>query len=240
MLVGMDRRKIVSREAWLVARRKLLAEEKALSRQRDAVSAQRRELPWVKLDKDYVLAGPDGPARLADLFVGRRQLIVYHFMFDPSWEDGCKSCSFIADNFVGGLVHLAARDVAFAVVSRAPLAKLEAFRRRMGWDFRWYSALDSDFNSDFHVSFRPEELADGVEYNFTPGTKFPVSEAPGLSVFVRDGEDIFHTYSTYARGLDLLIGTYNYLDLTPGGRGEDGLAYAMAWVRLHDRYDPAT
>lgn len=240
MLARMDRRTIVSREAWLVARRQLLAEEKALSRQRDAVSARRRELPWVKLDKDYVLAGPDGPARLADLFVGRRQLIVYHFMFDPSWEDGCKSCSFIADNFVGGLVHLAARDVAFAVVSRAPLAKLEAFRRRMGWDFRWYSALDSDFNHDFHVSFRAEELAGGVEYNFTPGTKFPVSEAPGLSVFVRDGEDIFHTYSTYARGLDLLIGTYNYLDLTPGGRGEDGLAYAMAWVRLHDRYDPAT
>lgn len=236
----MDRRKIVSREEWLVARKQLLAEEKALSRQRDAVSAQRRELPWVKLDKEYVLAGPQGPARLADLFAGRSQLIVYHFMFDPSWEDGCKSCSFIADNFVGGLVHLAARDVAFAVVSRAPLAKLEAFRRRMGWDFRWYSALDSDFNHDFHVSFRPEELAGGVEYNFTPGTKFPVSEAPGLSVFVRDGDDIFHTYSTYARGLDLLIGTYNYLDLTPGGRGEDGLAYAMSWVRLHDRYAPTT
>lgn len=235
---GMDRPTIVSREEWLAARKQLLVKEKEFSRQRDALSAARRTLPWVRLDKEYTFAGADGPVALRDLFDGRRQLLVYHFMFDPSWEDGCKSCSFIADHFDGMLPHLRARDVTLVAVSRAPFKKLAAFKDRMGWRFRWLSSADSEFNYDFRVSFTPEDLASGaVDYNYA-ATKFPLEEAPGLSVFVRDGDELFHSYSSYARGLDAQIGTYNYLDLTPFGRGEDGLAYSMAWLRLHDRYEP--
>jgi predicted dithiol-disulfide oxidoreductase (DUF899 family) len=235
----MNKPTIVSREEWLAARKQLLVREKEFSRQRDALSAERHALPWVKIDQEYTFAGPDGRVALRDLFDGRRQLIVYHFMFDPSWDDGCKSCSFIAEDFDGAIPHLRARDVAFVAVSRAPLEKLQAFQKRMGWTFPWLSAGESTFNYDFHVSFTPEELAAGTaEYNYQR-SKFPLRDAPGLSVFVRDGDEVFHAYSAYARGLDAQISTYNYLDLVPFGRGEDGLSYSMAWLRLHDRYDPS-
>jgi predicted dithiol-disulfide oxidoreductase (DUF899 family) len=233
----MERPKIVSRDEWLVARKELLAKEKEFSRQRDAIAAERRRMPWVRLEREYTFDGPDGPVRLRDLFAGRRQLMTYHFMFDPAWDEGCKSCSLVADTFDGCVPHLRARDVSLVAVSRAPLAKLAAFKRRMGWQFPWVSSADSPFNYDFHVSFPPDALAAGpVEYSYE-ATQFPVTEAPGLSVFVRDGDDVFHAYSTYARGLDAQIGAYNYLDLAPFGRGEDGLAFTMAWVRHHDRYE---
>jgi predicted dithiol-disulfide oxidoreductase (DUF899 family) len=233
----MQRPTIVSRDEWTAARKRLLVKEKELDRARDALSAERRKLPWVKVDKEYTFIGPAGRASLRDLFAGRRQLIVYHFMFDPSWDEGCKSCSLLADTFDGGSLHLPARDTSFAAISRAPLAKIEAFRQRMGWHFPWFSSSETDFNYDYHVSFRPEDRVDGaVDYNYAR-RPFPLSEAPGASVFVRDGDDVFHTYSTYQRGLDLLISTYNYLDLTPLGRDESDLPYTMSWVRHHDRYE---
>ena len=233
----MIRPRIVPRDEWTQARKELLAKEKEFNRARDALSAERRKLPWVKVDKEYVFQDPRGRATLHDLFNGRRQLIVYHFMFDPSWEEGCKSCSYVADNFQGSPAHLAARDVSFVAISRAPLAKIEAFKKRMGWTFRWLSSFETDFNYDYHVSFRPEDKVAGkVDYNYT-SQEFPSSEAPGLSVFFRDGDDVFHTYSTYSRGLDILIGTYNYLDLTPLGRDEEQLPFTMSWLRHHDRYE---
>jgi predicted dithiol-disulfide oxidoreductase (DUF899 family) len=229
--------KTVSHEEWVAARKELLAKEKEFTRQRDALSAARRALPMERVTKEYTFQGAEGRATLRDLFGSRRQLIVYHFMFDPSWDEGCKSCSFLADNFDGSVVHLAARDTAFVAISRAPLAKLQAFKERMGWSFPWLSSFESDFNYDYHVSFRPEDKEAGnVEYNYTKGA-FPVSEAPGASVFFREGDQIFHSYSTYARGLDILLSTYNYLDLTPLGRNEADLPYGMAWVRHHDKYD---
>lgn len=230
-------RRIVSREEWLKARTELLAREKELTRLRDEVSRQRQELPWVRIDKSYQFDGPGGPESLADLFEGKRQLIVYHFMFDPSWEAGCKSCSFWADNYQGIAPHLRARDVNLVTISRAPLAKLEAFKQRMGWNFKWVSSFHSDFNYDFHVSFTPEQLASGnVYYNFREG-RFPVAEAPGASVFYKDESGaIFHTYSCYSRGIDILNGAYHYLDLVPKGRDEDSLQYSMSWLRLHDQY----
>ncbi len=233
----MQQPKIVSRDEWTAARKQLLQKEKELSRLRDALSAERRELPCVKVEKDYVFAGPNGRASLRDLFAGRQQLIVYHFMFDPSWEAGCKSCSLVADTFEGASLHLLARDVSFVAISRAPLAKIEAFKKRMGWSFAWFSSAETDFNYDYHVSFRPEDRdAGAVEYNYAK-TNFPTSEAPGVSVFLRAGDDVLHTYSTYARGLDILVATYAYLDLTPLGRNEEGLAHTMSWVRHHDKYD---
>jgi predicted dithiol-disulfide oxidoreductase (DUF899 family) len=229
--------RIVSRDEWTRARKELLAKEKELVRRRDALSAERRLLPWVKVDKEYVFQGPEGRVALRDLFSGRRQLIVYHFMFDPTWEEGCKSCSYVVDNLQGGLTHLLTRNVAYVAISRAPLAKIDAFKARMGWKFRWLSSFETDFNYDYGVSFRPEDRVDGkVEYNYVR-REFALSEAPGLSVFIRDGDDVFHTYSTYARGLDILMGTYNYLDLTPLGRDEAELPYAMAWIRHHDKYE---
>ena len=234
-----QRRAEVSREQWLEARKALLAREKAFNRERDALSAARRALPMVRVEKRYVFEGTEGPRALDQLFDGKRQLLVYHFMFAPEWEQGCKSCSYIADNFAGGLVHLAARDTAFAVISRAPLAKLQAFKERMGWSFRWLSSEKSDFNYDYRVSFTPAEMAaKDLEYNYER-TTFPASEAPGVSVFLREGDAVFHTYSTYARGLDVLMNTYNYLDLTPLGRQEEGDPYGMVWLRHHDRYDAA-
>lgn len=233
----MIRPRTVSRDEWTQARKELLAKEKEFTRARDALSAERRELPWVKVDKEYVFQDPRGRATLHDLFNGRRQLIVYHFMFDPSWEEGCKSCSFVADNFQGSPAHLAARDVSFVAISRAPLAKLEAFKKRMGWTFRWLSSFETDFNYDYHVSFRPEDQVEGkVEYNYAR-QEFSSSELPGVSVFFREGDEVFHTYSTYERGVDILIGTYNYLDLTPLGRDEDQLSFTMSWLRHHDRYE---
>jgi predicted dithiol-disulfide oxidoreductase (DUF899 family) len=229
--------RVVSQAEWLEARKDLLAKEKDFSRRRDALSAERRELPWVRVEKEYVFASPGGKQTLADLFDGRSQLIVYHFMFGPDWEQGCPSCSLLADHFDGAAVHLAQRDVTLVVVSRAPLAQIEAFKKRMGWRFKWVSSYGSDFNHDYHVAFTKEELANGkVSYNYGV-SDFPSEEAPGASVFYRDAAGaVFHTYSSYARGLDMLIGAYNFLDLVPKGRDEDGLAHTMAWVRHHDRY----
>nr|WP_036840869.1 thioredoxin family protein [Polaromonas sp. CF318] len=229
---------IVSRDEWLAARRLLLAREKELTAQRDLVSAERRRLPWVPVDKAYVFDGPNGPESLAGLFEGRSQLIVYHFMFGPDWKEGCPSCSFLADHVDGTLPHLAARGIALAVVSRAPLAKLAAFRQRMGWRFKWVSSSGSDFNYDYHVSFTPEALAGGkVAYNYRMEDVGDMQDLHGISVFARDGQgNVFHTYSSYARGADSLVGSYHYMDLTPKGRDEDGLPFPMAWVRHHDKY----
>jgi predicted dithiol-disulfide oxidoreductase (DUF899 family) len=228
---------IVSREEWLAARKQLLSREKEFTQLRDRLSAERRELPWVKVDKQYVFDGPDGKETLADLFDGRSQLIVYHFMFGPGWEQGCPSCSFVSDHIDGANWHLPQRDVTLLAVSRAPLAEIEAFKQRMGWRFKWVSSYDNDFNHDFHVSFTPDEMARGeVYYNYTM-TEFPSEEAPGLSAFYKDPSGaVFHTYSAYARGLDMLVGAYNYLDLAPKGRDEAELPWTMAWVRHHDRY----
>ena len=231
---------VVSPDEWLVARRAHLAKENEFTRLRDRLSAERRALPWVKVEKSYVFDGPDGRETLADLFAGRSQLIVYHFMFGPGWEEGCPSCSFLADHFDGAIPHLAARDVMFVAVSRAPLPEFEAFKQRMGWRFKWVSSYGSDFNYDFHVSFTKEELANGkVDYNYDMVEGY--EELPGVSVFYKDAKgDVFHTYSSYARGLDVLVGAYNYLDLAPKGRDEAGLPWTMAWVRHHDRYgEPA-
>lgn len=229
--------KVVSQAEWLAARKQFLKKEKELTKLRDALSQQRRELPCVKVDKEYVFDAPDGKKTLAELFEGRSQLIVYHFMFGPDWKEGCPSCSFNMDHTDGALVHLAQRDVTFLAVSRAPLPKIEAFKKRMGWRFNWVSSFANDFNRDFHVSFTKEELAKGkVEYNYDM-TEFPSEEAPGYSVFYKDNNgDVFHTYSAYARGTEVALGTYNYLDLVPKGRDEDALAFTMSWVRHHDRY----
>lgn len=232
--------KIVSRDEWLAARQQLLAREKELTRLRDALNAERRQLPWVQLEAAYRFDGPDGPTTFADLFGGRSQLIVYHFMFGEGWEEPCKSCCYVMDHIDGTLPHLHARDTAFVAVSQASLPVLQAFQRRMGWKFKWVSAHGSRFSSDFHVSFTRSEMEAGrVQYNFQafPPGPMPTEELPGVSVFIRRGERIFHTYSTYARGLDPLIGTYQWLDLTPKGRDEDGYAFSMSWLRYHDRYD---
>ena len=228
---------IVSQEAWLAARKAHLAKEKEFTRLRDQLSAERRALPWTRVEKTYAFEGPDGRQTLAELFDGRSQLIVYHFMLGPGWEEGCKNCSYVADHFDGALVHLAHRDVTLVAVSRAPLAEIEAFKERMGWRFPWFSSFGSDFNADFHVSFTKEQLAAGkVDYNY--GLVEGEDELPGLSVFYQDADGtVFHTYSAYARGLDMLVGTYNWLDLVPKGRDEAALPWTMAWVRHHDRYD---
>ena len=229
---------IVSPAQWLEARKALLAKEKEFNRLRDKLAAERRALPWVAVDKRYVFDGPDGKESLAELFGKHSQLIVYHFMLGPGWEQGCPSCSYLADHFDGAVVHLGHRDVSFVVVSRAPYAEIETFKKRMGWRFKWVSSHGNDFNHDFHVSFTPEEFAKGkIEYNYEM-TEFPSEEAPGLSAFAKDQKGrVFHTYSTYARGLDMLIGAYNFLDLAPKGRDEAGLPWSMAWVRHHDRYE---
>lgn len=229
--------KIASPEEWLAARMELLKKEKELTRLGDEVSAARRELPRVAVKKNYSFEGPGGKVALADLFAGRSQLVIQHFMFGPDWQEGCPSCSYMADHTDAMLPHLAARDVAMAAVSRAPLAKIEAFKKRMGWRFPWVSSHGGDFNGDFHVSFTEAELARGaVHYNYMM-QEFPSAEAPALSVFCRDAAGgVFHTYSTYGRGVEVLMGTYRILDLVPKGRDEEGLSFEMAWVRHHDRY----
>ena len=230
--------KVVSPAEWLAARKQFLIKEKEFTRLRDELSRQRRELPWEKVEKNYVFDAPRGKQTLADLFAGKSQLIIYHFMLGPDWKEGCPSCSFISDHLDGSLVHLNARDVNLVVVSRAPLAQIEAFKKRMGWRFHWVSSYGTDFNPDFQVSFAKGESANGkVYYNYAM-TEFPAEERPGASVFYKDPSgEIFHTYSAYARGLDILVGAYNWLDLAPKGRDEDSLAFTMAWVRHHDKYD---
>jgi predicted dithiol-disulfide oxidoreductase (DUF899 family) len=234
----LQQAKVVSHAEWLMARKEHLVKEKEFTRLRDELSRQRRELPYEKVEKNYVFEGPKGKETMADLFDGRSQLIVYHFMLGPGWKEGCQSCSFLGDHFDGATIHLANRDVTLVVVSRAPFAEIEAFKKRMGWKFKWVSSFGSDFNFDYHVSFTKEETAKGEVYYNYGMTKFPAEEAPGLSVFRKDAATggILHTYSSYGRGLDILLGTYNFLDMTPKGRDEEGLAFSMAWVRHHDRY----
>ena len=234
----MKNHKIVSRDDWLSARMEHLAKEKELTRQRDRLSQDRRELPWVKVDKEYLFDGPKGKETLAELFEGRSQLIIYHFMYGPDWAEGCPSCSFWADNFDDSVVHLNHRDITLLAVSRAGFDTLEAYKKRMGWSFKWVSSFENDFNRDYHVSFTSDEMKNGeMNYNFRI-TQFPSEEAPGISVFYRDEEgNVFHTYSCYARGLDMLNVAYHYMDLVPKGRDESNLPYSMAWLRRHDSYD---
>ena len=224
---------VVSRETWLTARRELLAEEKAFTAARDALSAKRRRMPWVKVETDYAFDGPKGRASLAELFEGKSQLIVYHFMMGPDWKEGCKSCSFWADNFNGIVVHLKQRDVTLVAVSSAALEKIEAFRKRMGWIFPWVSSSGTSFNADIGVSPEP-----GRPFIYNYGREVTeMDELPGISVFARDAAgNVYHTYSCYSRGLDMLNGAYHYLDLVPKGRDEDGLRFTMEWVKHHDRY----
>jgi predicted dithiol-disulfide oxidoreductase (DUF899 family) len=228
---------VVSQSEWVAERRKLLAREKELTRLRDQIARERRALPWVRVEKDYRFDTPEGVRTLADLFEGRRQLLVQHFMFGPGWEEGCSSCSFMADHTDGMNPHLAQRDVSFVAISRAPLAEIEGFRRRMGWKFKWVSSSASEFNQDFHVSFNEDQAKGQVYYNYGMAP-FECEELPGISVFYKDeAGNIFHTYSAYRRGVEVMMGTYNMLDLTPKGRDEgDG---PMHWVRHHDRYQPA-
>ena len=229
---------IVSREEWTAASKALLVKEKQLTRLRDQVNAERRALPWVKVEKAYAFDTTEGRKTLAELFEGRSQLIVYHFMWRWDLGLGCDGCSFHCDHVDGANLHLSHHDVTFVAVSRGHLADLQTYRKRMGWRFRLASSYGSDFNYDYHVSFTPEERGSGnVYYNYTVD-EFPAEEGPGLSVFAKDAAgDVFHTYSTFARGLDILVGTYNFLDFVPKGRDEDGLSFSMAWVRHHDKYE---
>jgi predicted dithiol-disulfide oxidoreductase (DUF899 family) len=242
----MDDPPVVSREEWLTARKQLLAKEKEFTRQRDALNAERRNLPMTEISKQYVFEGADGKASLLELFGGRSQLLIYHFMFDPAWDEGCKSCSFLVDS-IGHLAHLHARDTTLVLVSRAPLAKIEPFRQRMGWAIPWYSSFGSDFNYDFHVTL-DQDVAP-VEYNYRalndlgPEWQGWSGEMHGISAFLRRGDRVFNTYSSYARGTDLVAGTYNWLDLTARGRQEDweqplgrSDSPLMGWIRHHDRY----
>ena len=236
--MAMEKPNVVSHEAWIEARKQLLASEKAFTRARDELGRKRRELPWERVEKDYVFEGPHGKQTLAELFAGNSQLVVYHFMFDPSWDAGCKSCSFWADNFNGIDVHLRHRDVTFLAISRAPYGKLEAYRKRMGWSFTWVSSFGSDFNYDYGVSFTPEQIEGGEPLNNYGSSKAFGEETVGISVFYNDGAgQLFHTYSCYSRGVDMLNGAYHYLDLTPKGRDEaDQKPHPQAWVRRHDEY----
>jgi len=229
--------KIVSKAEWLAARKKLLAREKEVTHVKDALAAERRALPWVRVEQNYEFDTPKGKKSLAELFDGRSQLAVYHLMFGPEWKEACPSCSMIADGFDGMLPHLNQRDVALTAISRASLDQIEAFKKRMGWRFPWASSKGNSFNHDYQVTFTKEELASGTIYNF--GTmKFGSEEAPGFSVFAKDSEgNVFHTYSSYGRGLDEMLGAYVLLDRTPKGRDEGGLSFPMAWVRHHDRYE---
>ncbi len=233
---------VVSAERWLAERKTLLAHEKELMRLRDQIARERRALPWTRVEKAYSFDAPEGRRALAELFEGRRQLLVQHFMFGPQWEQGCPSCSYMADHTDGMNMHLAHRDITLVAISRAPLAEIEGFRQRMGWQFKWVSSHGSDFNHDFGVSFTPEDRAKGkgeVYYNYSM-QPFPAEEAPGVSVFYKDDAgEVFHTYSTYGRGVEVMMGAYNLMDLTPKGRDEGELAHKMAWVRHHDRYEPA-
>jgi len=234
----MNQPNVVSRAEWLVARTRLLSKEKELTHLRDELSAQRRQLPWVKVDKTYVFDGPDGRETLADLFGGRSQLLVKHFMFGPGWQEGCVGCSFEVDHIEAALVHLDQRDVRFVAISRAPLPEIQVFQQRMGWHFKWLSSFGNDFNYDYHVSFTPDDAARGkVYYNYAM-CDFQIDELSGISVFSRDAAgDVYHTYGTYGRGAEEVLGTYMLLDLLPKGREENGPNHNLTdWVRHHDRY----
>jgi predicted dithiol-disulfide oxidoreductase (DUF899 family) len=234
----MMKHAVVSREDWTKQRKELLVKEKELTKLRDQLSEMRRQLPWEKVESDYVFAGMDADVTLSQLFDGKSQLIVYHFMFAPDWEQGCKSCSFLADHYEPSVLHLKHRDVSMVTVSRAPIEQIEAFKKRMDWTFNWVSSLNNDFNYDYQVSF-PQEAAEKNEiyYNYTKGPFFS-SEGPGISVFYKDEHgDTFHTYSTYGRGLDMFLTAYHLLDLVPKGRDEEGLVYGMEWLRHKDQYD---
>ena len=238
---SFENRTVVSPGQWLTARRELLKKEKEFTRIGDELAARRRALPWVKLEKSYVFESPQGRVSLADLFEGRRQLVIQHFMLGSGWDEGCKSCSFMMDHFNAAAVHLPARDVAFAAVSHAPLAEILPFKERMGWNVNWVSSHGTDFNFDFHVSFTAAEIASGSVYYNYGRRPFPHEEAPGVSVFARDTAGaIYHTYSTFGRGVEFIMGTYSILDLVPKGRDEANLDYGMEWVRHHDRYDHAS
>jgi predicted dithiol-disulfide oxidoreductase (DUF899 family) len=229
---------VVSREEWLTARRALLEKEKAQTRMRDALAAERRALPWVRIEKEYVFDTRDGRKTLADLFDGRSQLIVKHFMLAPGWGEGCVGCSFECDHVEGALVHLENHDVSYVAVARAPLPEIEAFRKRMGWRFRWVSSFGSDFNYDLHVSFTPEEVAAGRGFYNYRLDEVTVEELSGFSVFYKNEQgEVFHTYSAYGRGAEEVLGTYMLLDLTPKGRNESPRGDLTDWVRHHDRYD---
>ncbi len=231
----MSAHRVVSHDEWLKARQRLLAREKAFTKERDALTAERQKLPWKKVEKDYVFDGPNGKETLADLFAGKSQLIVYHFMFGTDWKEGCPACSFWADNFNPNVVHLRQRDVTLVAISRAPIKKIEAFRKRMGWTFKWLSSGANEFNRDLGVAFTPEEVEDKKAfYNYKMQDPLE-TEREGLSVFFKDSRgNIFHTYSAYARGIDLVNTAYNYLDLVPKGRDEGG--GGLAWIRHHDKY----
>jgi predicted dithiol-disulfide oxidoreductase (DUF899 family) len=233
----MEKHEVVSREKWIAAREQLLAKEKEFTRLRDQLSERRRALPWERVEKDYVFEGPKGKETLAQVFDGRSQLVVYHFMFAPEAEVPCKSCSFWADNFNGIIAHLNQRDVTFVAISRAPLPKLQAFAKRLGWSFTWLSSGGNDFNYDYNVSFRPGDAGKGgASYNYRP-TETTMADLPGISVFSRDAEgQVFHTYSCYARGLDMMNTAYHYLDLVPKGRDETELPHTMSWVKFRDLY----
>ncbi len=231
---------VVSRDEWIAARKELLRKEKEFTRLRDQLAAERRALPWVRVEKNYVFEGPHGPVTLAELFEGRNQLVIKHFMFGPDWTEGCVGCSFELDNTLGAMQHLQHHDVSYAVVSRAPLTKTEPFRKRMGWDINWVSSYGSDFNFDFNVSFTPEQIADGTAfYNYQPGAMV-IDEMSGRSVFYKDeAGQIFHTYSSFARGGELFLTSYAFLDIVPKGRDETINGNLTDWVRHHDRYDEA-
>jgi predicted dithiol-disulfide oxidoreductase (DUF899 family) len=236
MTGSLEDHKIVSENEWIEARKALLKKEKELTILGDQLNQQRRELPWKEVNKEYVFEGPNGKQTLRELFDGRSQLIVYHFMFDPTWEAACLHCSFWADNFNDIIVHLNQRDVTMIAVSRAPYSKLAAYEKRMGWDFKWVSSYDTDFNFDYHVSFTPEELDRKAFYNYNLQDMHS-SEREGVSVFYKDPADrVYHTYSAYARGIDMLNVAYHYLDLVPKGRDEAGHEFPQFWVRRHDEY----
>ncbi len=236
---GIENRKVVSQKEWIAARKKLLVKEKKFSKLRDEMNRERRKLPWVKIEKEYVFEGPTGKVTLADLFCGKSQLIIYHFMFGPGWGEGCAHCSFWADHYDSVTLHIGARDTAFAVVSRAPWKEIAPFKERMGWKFKWVSSCNTDFNFDFNVSFTPEQLKRGTAiYNYAP-LDMDIDEREGVSAFYRDQNgDLYRTYSSYARGIDLMNTTYNFLDLTAKGRDENP-EHSQDWVRYHDRYQGA-
>jgi len=232
----MSGSRIVSHDEWLVARKRLLAKERELTRLRDELSAERRNLPRVRVNKTYVFDGPNGKETLADLFGRRRQLIIYHFMFGPGWKEGCVGCSFLADHIDGARVHIEHRDVSLVVVARAPLPQIEAFKERMRWRFKWVSSSGNDFNYDYHVSFTRNDMILGKVYFNYEMREFVSEDLPGVSVFYKDADGgIFHTYSAFARDAEALCGAYSYIDLTPLGRQEEE-GHWQAWVRHHDRY----